>query len=48
MVNNTLEIEATPFVLWDPSEEFDFQIVETPQELETMIRNKAEEGLSTA
>jgi uncharacterized protein len=43
-INNTLEIEATPFVLWDPSEEFDFQIVDTPQELEAMIRNKAEEG----
>jgi uncharacterized protein len=43
-VDNTLEIAATPFVLWDPKEEFDFQIVDTPQELEAMIRNKATEG----
>lgn len=45
-VNNTLEVETTPFVLWDPSEEFDFQILDTPQELAAMIRGKAEEGFS--
>lgn len=45
-VNNTLEVETTPFVLWDPSEEFDFQILDTPEELEAMIRGKAEEGFS--
>ena len=45
-VDNTLEIDATPFVLWDPKEEFDFQVVDTPQELEAMIRNKAAEGYS--
>ncbi len=45
-VDNTLEVAATPFVLWDPKEEFDFQIVDTPQELEAMIRNKAAEGHS--
>ena len=45
-VDNTLEIDATPFVLWDPSEEFDFQIVDTPQELESMMRSKAAEGFS--
>lgn len=45
-VDNTLEIAATPFVLWDPKEEFDFQIVDTPQELEGMIRNRATEGFA--
>ena len=46
-VDNTLEVSATPFVLWDPKEEFDFQIVDTPQELEAMIRNKAAEGYAS-
>ena len=45
-VDNTLEVDPTPFVLWDPSEEFDFQIVDSPQELEGMIRAKASEGYS--
>ena len=45
-VNNTLEIDATPFVLWDPSEEFDFQIVDSLRELEAMIRGKAAEGFT--
>ena len=45
-VDNTLEVDTTPFVIWDPNEEFDFQIVDTPQELEAMIRNKAAEGYS--
>jgi hypothetical protein len=43
-VDNTLEVDTTPFVLLDPNEEFDFQVVDTPQELEAMIRNKAAEG----
>lgn len=45
-IDNTLEVAPTPFVLWDPNEEFDFQIVDSPQELEVMIRNKADEGRS--
>ena len=45
-VDNTLEIDTTQFVLWDPSEEFDFQVVDTPQELEAMIRAKAAEGFA--
>lgn len=43
-VDNTLEIDPNPFVLWDSSEEFDFQVVDSPQELEGMIRQKAMEG----
>jgi hypothetical protein len=46
-VNNTLGIEKTPFQMWDPNEEFEFDIVDSPQELEMLIRNKAAEG-STA
>jgi uncharacterized protein len=45
-VDNTLEVDPTAFVLWDPSEEFDFQIVDSPQELEGMIRARAAEGYS--
>jgi uncharacterized protein len=45
-VDNTLEVTRTPFVMWDPGEEFDFQIVDSPQELELLIRNKAREGHS--
>lgn len=45
-IDNTLEIAPTPYVLWDPKEEFDFQIVDTPQELESMIRTRASEGYS--
>lgn len=45
-VENTLEVEPTPYVLWDFQEEFKFDIVDSPQELEMMIRNKAAEGYS--
>ncbi|MFN8234113.1 MAG: DUF2075 domain-containing protein [Actinomycetota bacterium] len=43
-IDNTLEIHPTPFVLWEPGEEFDFQIVDSPSELDMMIRTRAEEG----
>jgi hypothetical protein len=45
-VNNTLEVERSRFTFWDPSEEFEFDIVDSPAELETVIRNKAAEGYS--
>ena len=45
-VTNTLEIEDTANPFWDPAEEFDFKIFETPDELYDAIRAKAEEGLS--
>ena len=31
--------------MWDPSEEFDFDVVDSPQELEALIRGKAAGGL---
>lgn len=45
-IDNSLEVVQTPFVLWDDEQEFDFQIVDSPQELELMIRNRAAEGHS--
>ena len=46
-VENTLGLRRTPFVLWDPTEQFDFEIVDTPEELEAMIRARNGAG-STA
>jgi len=43
-VNNTLGIKKTANVLWDRHEEFEFQLFETPQELEKAIRIKAAQG----
>ncbi|MBA2642622.1 MAG: DUF2075 domain-containing protein, partial [Actinobacteria bacterium] len=45
-VENTLELQRTPHVMWDPTEEFDFDIVDSPQELEALIRTRAGEGYS--
>ncbi len=46
-VNNTLEIERTPNVMWNPNDEaFDFQVMGSPQEVEKAIRTKAELGNS--
>jgi uncharacterized protein len=43
-VENTLELRQTPNVLLDPGEEFDFDVVDSPQELEQLIRAKAAAG----
>jgi DUF2075 family protein len=43
-VENTLELGQTPYVLWDPSDEFDFDVVDSPRELEDLVRMKAESG----
>jgi hypothetical protein len=43
-VNNTLGIEKTANVIWQGNENFDFRIMDTPQELETAIRRKVQEG----
>lgn len=45
-VESTLEIARNPFVMWDASEEFEFDIVDSPRELEAIIRTKAQEGFS--
>jgi DUF2075 family protein len=45
-VENTLEVRETPYVLLDPNEEFDFDVVDSPQELEALIRAKADQGFT--
>ncbi|HCW54090.1 MAG TPA: peptidase S24 [Clostridium sp.] len=46
-IDNTLEIKKTSNVIYDNSQdEFDFKIVNSPFELERMIKEKAEEGYS--
>lgn len=43
-MNNTLELERTPQVLWPMDDDFDFRIVGNVRELEQMIRGKAATG----
>ena len=43
-VNNTLGISRTANVLWDTSEEFDFRIVDSPEELDALITTRVHEG----
>lgn len=40
-VANTLELERTPQVLWDMNDDFDFDIVSSPVELDSWIRSMA-------
>lgn len=43
-VTNTLGLEDTANQLWPEGEDFDFRIIDSPTELETMIRQKDAEG----
>ncbi|GIU90648.1 MAG: ATP-binding protein [Acidimicrobiia bacterium] len=45
-VANLLELERTPDVLWDPAEEFDFEVVDTPHELEQLVRMRSSDGFT--
>jgi hypothetical protein len=45
-VDNTLDIVPTPHVLWSPEEEFDFDVVDSPAELEALINQKEAQGHS--
>ena len=45
-VDNTLAVERTANVLWQPSAAFDFQIVDSPEALDLAIRDKARTGAS--
>jgi len=45
-INNTLGIKRTANVLWDLKEEFDFRIFDTPEALESAIREKAQKGFT--
>jgi len=43
-VDNTLEIRKTPYILWKRDDPFDFDIVDSPEELDSLIRSRADEG----
>ncbi len=43
-INNTLQIKRTANVLWNGKENFDFQIFDSPEELDKAIRMKNLEG----
>lgn len=45
-INNTLGIKRTANVLWDRHEEFDFKIFNSPEELESAIREKVKQGFT--
>ena len=45
-VDNTLELRRTPHVLWERDDPFDFDVVDAPEELDALIRSRAEEGSS--
>ena len=43
-IDNTLDVHRTANVLWEGDELFDFRILESPEAVETLIRDKASEG----
>jgi uncharacterized protein len=45
-VENTLEIRRSANVLWDPADEFELLIAESPEELEGWVRKRAADGHS--
>jgi len=47
-INNTLSIKRTANVIWDQKEEFDFKIVDSPEELYEKIKQKNDTKQSSA
>lgn len=45
-VANTLELDRTASVMLDPTVEFDFDVVDSPRELQALINQRANEGHS--
>ena len=43
-VENTLGLRRTPYVLWDAGEAFELDVLESPYELEAVMRGKAAAG----
>ncbi len=43
-VDNLLGIESNPTVLWDPADAFDFDVIDSVDELEALVRSYAQEG----
>jgi DUF2075 family protein len=46
-INNTLEIERTANVIWNLNDKFDFRIVNSPYELDTLIRERTSSGATS-
>jgi hypothetical protein len=45
-IENTLDLRRTPDVMWDAGEEFAFDVVDSPAELEALIRERSREGFT--
>ena len=45
-VENTLGIARTPYTLWETDEDFEFDVVDSPRELQALINQKAAAGNS--
>lgn len=45
-INNTLDIERTANVIWEGDESFEFRIFQSPEALDTAIREKASHGFT--
>ena len=43
-VDNTLDIRKTPTVLFEPDDQFEFDVVDSPRELQALINQKAAQG----
>jgi DUF2075 family protein len=43
-LENTLEIRRTANVMWDPSDEFEFIVIDSPHELEAWVRTRSKKG----
>jgi DUF2075 family protein len=46
-VENTLELRRTADVIWDGTDAFDFDVVDSVEELNALVRAKAAEGFSS-
>jgi len=45
-VDTLLGLRRTTDVLWDTNDAFDFDIVDSPEELEALVRSRAEDGMT--
>lgn len=43
-VENLLDLRRTPFALWDSREEFAFDVLDSPEELDALVRARSQEG----
>jgi len=46
-IDNTLGVRRTANVIWDGADGFDFQLMSSPEELETAIRQRARDGFTS-